>query len=312
MEYIAILEILFIIVIVWFFISPLLVFMPWYKWWRQYDPDHQSNCFSLSAIAYYKYNNIAYRLLNFITPPRNQFKHDWWVIFIAGIMVGEAIGIQSNGICTPKSLCVSLIPTDYPTGILPGLGRQWPTNVDQWRNILLSWTGMGAIPSDPSGWNPNEDTWNNNPDNFLARWGITPNSPAVIAFITNWGKYNGDTIFPSSLEPLLGISGAAGLLYGGWFGYLQQGDNFANYGLDEANRNIWSDEIPENIAKNQQDAASCSGASIAQGALGTGMGGAFAGAAIITGPLAPVGAAVGFLIGAIVGGLMGAWGGNCL
>jgi len=311
-------EILIIILIIWFFLYPILYFIPWYQWYRIHDPGNNYSCFSIASIAYYEYNNIAYRLLNLLTPPTFQFKYDWWVLFISGIMAGEAVDIVANGICTPQTLCDSLIPYEYPLTVLPGTGRRWPITVPEWQNLILNWTGMSQVPSDPSGWQPNVDTWQSAPDNFLNAWGIPPNSPAVIGFVTNWSSFNGDVIFPNVLNPLLGIKQGPVAL-GGWFGFLQQGDNFGTYGLDEANRVVWSTEIPVNIANSQSSTTGCSTAGIVSGAFSGGLGGGFAGAPIAgalagaaAGSTVPVvGTIIGAVLGIAIGGILAAWSGGC-
>lgn len=305
-------EVIAVIVIAWLILYPILLYIDWYQWWNKYDPKRQYRCFSPVAISYYKNNAILYWIYNYLlTPGPNQFKYDWWVIFIGGIISGEAVEINTGGLCTPRTLCHSLVPDSPPYTFFPGIGQRWPQSESEWKPVIMSWLGFTTVPTEASGWNPNSTTWNVR-DNFLATWGIPPTSPAVIGFITGNSTFNGDKIWPGTLNPLLGLFSSDGLNFGGWFGFLQQGGNFGGFELLEAQRAIWSTEpIPQRIQNAQNNAKKCSAASIVSGAVGTGMGGAFAGAALGT-ELAPgVGTIIGLLIGVLAGGAMGAWGGNC-
>ena len=67
---------------------------------------------------------------------------------------------------------------------------------NQWRLLLSSWGSKWILEENTSIWIPDksEDGWaewlniEKHPDNFLARYGITPDSPGIIGFINN--SYN--------------------------------------------------------------------------------------------------------------------------
>ena len=114
------------------------------------------------------------------------------------------------------------------------------------------------------------------------------------------------------MAPLLGIKSGNDSA-GGWFGFLQEGDNFGGNGLDEANSQIWGNEQPQ-ARKSQDPKSACGAAGIVSSGVSMGIAGAFAGAA--AGTAVPVvgniiGGIIGFLIGALGGSVVGAWQGNC-
>lgn len=304
-------EFLIVLFLTWALLFPILLYIPLFRWWRENDPKNEYNCLSISLMAYYKYNNIIYRLFNFASQNAVQFKYDFWVIFIASIISGEAAGVVPQGICTPKTLCKSLIPTDTPIGPLPTGGRVWPTATGDWQKLLAAWSGQTTVPSDPSNWNPVPGAWAKDPTNFLAAWGITEFSPAVIGFVTNTSDEN-KGIYPDSILPLLGLSNAQGDIAGGWLGYLQYGDDFNGGGMSEADRRIWSNVIPPNISNGRKQ--QCQAAGIVSQGIGLGMGGAFAGAAlgsVVPGVGNVIGAIIGFFVGAAAGAALGGWSGGC-
>jgi len=319
-------EVIAVIVIAWLILYPILLFIPWYQWWNKYDPQRKYGCISFAKLAYFKYNYPFFVIVNNISGS-TRFEQDWWVFFINSILVGEAKGVVDQqpgsppGLCTPQTLCDSLIPTQYPLGVLPIFGKQWPTNPEDWKKLLLAWMGMLSVPTDPSNWNPNVTLWNSFPDNFLANWGISPNSPIVIGFITGKDSFNGITTYITAIEPLLGFPTGGSEGYGGFMGFLQASSGSIN-SLDAVNNAIWGQlPVPTRIASAQNNDKKCNASSAVSGAIGTGLGGAFAGGAIFgsaagtaafPGIGTVLGAIIGALVGAVVGGTVGAWGGNCL
>jgi hypothetical protein len=309
-------EILAVIAIFIMIIYPIMIFIPWYTWWNTNDPNGNYSCFPLASIAYYKYNNPVYRIWDFLLPNPRRFKYDWWIIFISGVMTGEAVGFIPGGLCTPKTLCESLVPDSPPIGLLPGIknGHQWPLSGSDWQTVLMGWLGISQVPTSPDNYKPNTTTWADQ-NNFLNKWGISPYSKAVIGFITNGATWNGDQIYATTLNPLLGIQASSlGVSYGGWFGFLQEGDNFGGNGLDEANRAVWANELPP-ARKSQDPKQGCSVPGIVSGGISMGIAGAFAGAAAgspVFGIGAVPGAVIGFFVGALGGSALGAWQGKCL
>jgi len=306
----------FIILLINIFLLPLIQFQSWYSWWNTYDPQKKYTCFSITSLAYYKYNNIAYEIYKLLTPKPNQFTYDWWALFLSSIMAGEAFGVVPNGLCTPKTLCYSLIPGDFPNNPLPPNNvRKWPETYVDWQNLLLAWLGFESTPLQEEDWKPDLNKWDNS-DNFLAKWGITPNSPCIIGFVTNWSIYKNDPLYPTILNPLLGIQGGiGGFQAGGWLGFLQQGQDFNNLGLLEANRVIWSSEpIPSSIQKAQNE-SKCNTAAITSGSISMAIGLGFLGLTLapFTGGLSTgLCAGIGGLIGAAGGGLLTASSTGCI
>jgi len=303
-------EIIALIFILWLIIHPLLIFLPWYAWWNKLDSTSEK-CFSLATLAYYKYNYPLYLIYNdiFTTGP-SRMKEDYWVEFLNGIMSSQAYGIVPGGLCTPKTLCTSLIPTEYPIDPLPSpFFSEWPKTVQDWRGLILSWMGMTTPPSSPSEYKPNFDIWNSRV-NFLNDWGISPNSPIVVGFVTGLSNWGDDKVYPTAILPLLGFpaAGGSGQDFGGWFGFINAGDPWSNGGLNEINRAIWSSEPTAQGKKVQNRKPPCDTAGVAAGAIGSGVAfGAMGGMA-----LGPPGAIIGAIAGAIVGALTGAVGGHCL
>lgn len=292
----------FILFIVILFSLPLLQFRGWFQWWNTQDPKKQYRCLSLINLAYFNNNTLLYEITDqFFTTENNRFTHKWWVYFITGFMYGAAVDLVPDGYVTPKSLCGSLIPDTIPQNLYNGK-HEWPSQPEDWKKAITSW---GKITFVNGKYSYDLKAWQNEPDNFLVQWGISPDAPIIIGFITNQSSYNGQKVYPSLMHPLLGFK--SGLSAGGWYGFLQQGDDFGGMGISEANRAIWSDDIPAAITKSQ-NSGKCNTASITQGALGTGMGGAFAGFAMG----GPVGAIIGALIGAGVGGSLSAASSGCI
>lgn len=309
-------EVIAVLVIAWLILYPILLFIPWYQWWNTYSLQNQQDCISFAKLAYFKYNYPLYTIVNNISGS-TKFEEDWWVFFINSLLVGEAKGVVDQqpgsppGLCTPKTLCTSLIPSDYPINILPIFGRQWPQNVPDWKKLLLAWTGMSSVPSDPSDWKPDLNVWNNT-DNFLAAWGISPNSPIVIGFITGKVSFNGNTTYTTAIQPLLGFPTGGPEGYGGFMGFLQAGSGSIN-SLDALNNAIWGQEpIPSRIKNSQDSGKKCSTNSIVSSGIGMAASGALAGGMMAGPETLGISILIGALIGALVGAFTGAISGNCL
>ena len=139
-------EIIAIVVILWMIIYPILIFIEWYGWWNKNTPKGETyDCFSLASLAYFKFNYPLFLIVNNLYGP-SRFVGDWQVLFISAIMGGEAKGfVDPNnpnvGLCTPATLCHTLVPTQYPEengGLLPGnFGRNWPTEQNEWKRLFM-------------------------------------------------------------------------------------------------------------------------------------------------------------------------------
>lgn len=307
-------------------IFPVLSYRVWYRWWRQYDPEGKYNCFNLTRIAYYNHSIFLYRILNMFGTGPAQIKYDWWIYFITGFMQGAAKGIVPGGYATPKSFCESLVPTDFPytqldfkesqsNGITKPVGwtgGNWPTDSMGWKGVISAWGDISW--SDDNGNQKytigDPKNWYNNPNNFLATWGIPPDAPMVIGFLTGWDMYQNSKTYIRALRPLLGI--VQGIGSGGWWGFLQMGDNFGGEGLLEVNRIVWSDDVPSEISSvgNKAKQGCNTSAAVSGGIGGAGVGAMVAGAAC--GPGAPLCMIFGALIGGLGAGLGSAAANNCL
>jgi len=301
----------FILFIVMSIAVPIISHGATYRWWSKYDTKGKYDSFSLTSLAFFESNALMYGIYNLFTPINKQFTHTWWVYFITGFMKGAPKGIVKDGFVTPKSLCESLIPDTIPHNEYNGK-RAWPTTVSGWQDAIKEWGGIT--------WNGGEYKWNGgkwdkDKDNFLRQWGISPSCNLIVGFITNADKSPIDQSIlwgNDLLQPLLGIK--TGISSGGWFGFLQHGDNFNGRGLSEANRLIWSNEIPKNLSpviKKQKTTSHCNPSSITSGALGLGMGGGFAMAALsLTNPVGWI--LGGIFVGATTGGLLAAGSTGCI
>jgi hypothetical protein len=313
-------EIIAIVVIVSLILYPILIFIDWYTWWNKYDTKKQYSCFSLASLAYFKYNYPFYLIVNNLYGP-SRFDADWQVQFITAIMGGEAKGIvgsnPNDGLCTPATLCHTLVPTEYP-GLLPhGFDRQWPTSNDGpkgWKALLMAWMGMTKIPSSQAEYSKiataGINKWNEPTNsNFLAKWGISPLSPIVVAFIMGQTTFGTDVIDSSAIEPLLGKPlGGLGEGKGGWFGFLKAGTPGYLNSVDQAFRAVWSSESPPPSSITNAHKSKCSGTAIASGAVGMAASGAMAGGMIAP----PEGIVIGAILGGLVGAFTGSISGHCL
>ena len=285
----------------------------------------------MTDIAYFKNNIILFKIKNLFGDGSKKFDSNAWIYFITSLLYGAAVNVVPNGYVTPKSICESLIPEagqKWNIPVEPINGKyEWPNSTTDWQNLFIKWANL---PSDirqlpESHYKPDLDAWENEKNNFLKPWGLKPSSPLLMGFITGWRTYKNDILYPTAMNPLLGMK--SGILGGGWWGFLNSGSQFSDMGLDEINSIIWASEVPVEIA-NANYSSKCNVANIAQGAIGTGMGGGFIGAAIgaryaATAAVAaegaaegsaagPVGAFVGVIIGAIIGGVMSASATKCI
>lgn len=127
-----------------------------------------------------------------------------------------------------------------PTGVYPG-----NENISDWKDKMAEWGGLSTedfwkTVSNVITINPNKaiaveitKAWldvTKNPDNFLARSGIMPDSPLILSYINQ--TYNDPTtgiiLDAQAFKSLLGHSA---LNLGGWLGYLQ-GIQSANVSTD--------------------------------------------------------------------------------
>lgn len=270
-----------IVLILFALLMPIVEFKAWYSWWSQYDPNKLYNSFSLTDIAYFKSNALIYRITSSFRPGPSQFRYDFWFYLITGLMDGAALGITDGGYVTPKSLCESIIPDEDPQEKLivatNGSYYTWPNNENDWKTVIKDWGNITFSGSgdDDQVYTVDESKWLNNPDNFFNRWGIPGDSPMIIGFVTNWDMYMYSKTYSFILKPLLGMGkeGVGGL---GWWGFLQDGDDFGGMGLTEIQRIVWSSDVPTEISGGINGNKKCN----ISGALSGSMGGAGIGAMV--------------------------------
>ena len=300
-------------------LMPIFSYRTWFEWWKVNDPKGIYNCFPLIKLAYYSKSILLYRTLNMFGSGTSQIKYDWWLYLFTGFMQGGAKGIVDGGYATPKSFCESLIPTDFPSQQLPytvlagtGLpasstgwtGLTWPTDDNDWRILLSNWGDITWTVTPQEKFTPNNagnSKWYTDKDNFLAVWGIPPDCPMMVGFMTNWDTFGGVKTYTKAIRPLLGQH--TGIGSGGWWGFLQYGDDFGGNGLMEVNRIVWSDMLPPVVTNGNDKNNGCNKGAAVGGAIG----GAGVGA-MMGGEFAPLTAA----IGALIGGLASAGANNCL
>lgn len=300
-------------------IYPILTYSVWYRWWKQYDPNKEYKCFNLTKIAYYNHSIFLYRILNMFGTGPSQIKYDWWIYLITNFMKGAAKGMTPGGYATPKSFCESLIPRDYPYQVLDfkssstihepqgWTGGEWPTDVLGWKGVISAWGDISWVDNKETGQIytvGDPDKWFSDPDNFLATWGIPPDAPMIVGFLTGWDMYQNSKTYIRILYPLLGIREGGS---GGWWGFLQMGDNFGGNGMLEVNRIVWSDDVPSEFNVVGNKSKGCNVSSAVSGGIGGAGVGAMVGAAA-----GPPGIIIGAIIGGLGGGLGSAAANNCL
>jgi len=129
-------------------------------------------------------------------------------------------------------------------GLYPGIG-----DTLQWKNKIANWCGMESdsfwvsMDHDDGNLYPTKvkaEEWNKewqntvkHQDNFLARTGMSPDSPLIISFINNTYDLKGLKIDARAFKNLIGDDVMAPNL-GGWVGYMismgeQSPDDYSNY-----------------------------------------------------------------------------------
>lgn len=290
-----------ILALSWLFLYPLVLYLFWFRWKKRQDPQNKYDCLSIAKLAYYQYNYPAYLITNSVS---GSFRFDsgWWALFIQSLLTSQAKGtIQPGnpfvGLLTPKTLCETLAPDDAD--------MIYPTGKSEWRKLLSQWAGLGGSLPTVANYKPNQSTWQSAQGNFLRDWGVTPDSPMVLAFITNASTMpNGSLLYPEAINSLLGISGVSNV--NGWFGFLKD-NNFNS--LVELERQVWSSEQLPRYQKAKQTHTCKPGSVITQALI---QGAAFGGmAAISTAELGPV-AGFSALLGLAIGTVSGLVSSHCL
>ena len=325
--------------LIWMAIAPLLSFQPWFSWWRSHDGGKYSKwCFSFVKLSYWKYFKIYYSIGQFLSGADSSFKNPGQAQFIMMLLTSYAVDIVTDGHLTPKALCNSIIPDTLISGSYPSAdtlniiksciewnSNDWPDvsktgkeqGIQMWQYIIASWGGAGtsSITWDKqnfkcnTGNTPNTsgnfEAWVSAPDNFLYTWyGIKYDCLAIRAFLSEQATLpNGNPLYKTTIEIMLGFVTASGWTPGGWWGMLRSLTG-SDWDYGEYQRIFWEDEVPT-----IHTMPSCTTSTKINAYLkipelaGFGvMAGAGAGA--MKGSAAGVpGAVIGAIIGAIVGGV---------
>lgn len=277
--------------------TPIIKFKPISDWWNQEDPDEKYRDFDLVSLAYWEYFPLYYYVRILTSSERYRFESNAWVYFLTSLIYGGGKDLVPGGWVTPKSICEAIVPIDWkPTnGADPGT-----MSISDWKTMIGGW-GI-TWSNSPKKYTYDANKWTQSKDNFLSgTWAIPGDSPIVKAFVTNWSTdENGDPIYPSAMEPLLGFKN--GISSGGWYGFLQSGDGFKGMGVFEIKRQIWADSVPGQFGKAGIPSSCSSGSALAgylTGGIGTGLGAAMMIAMSAgMGPLAILGGLVGTGLGA--------------
>lgn len=312
--------VLLIVYLLYMAVIPVLNFSVYFEWWNKHKPKETvPSCFDMLSLAYYEKFMLYYHLRTQLLPAESAFADGSWVTLIKTIMYGGAVDYTTNPdagdnspndyyYVFPKDLCVSVIPETMQSDT----SKSWPkgSKRSEWQDIMLKWGGVSNGTSN-SDWIKflggdqtktysdivNATEWQNNIDNFLwTKYQIPADSPMVVAYLTNFATYNGDTMYPALLQFLLGGGTGAG----GWWGFCQAGGNFGGRGYAEISRQIWADEVVGKFTNPSKAKPSCGSAStigtIATSALTIGaLGFMTGGGALAVGGLTVLGTGVGFL-----------------
>jgi hypothetical protein len=286
-------------------VQPYINFAPWRDWFQKYGDETTNNCIPLTLMAYYYGPGIFYSIVKSLTQESKVFQHEWTIDFLMSIMQGQAYGLVPGGVLIPRYLCISLAPElnkpipGYPNGFPSPHNGSWPTDLQGWRTLFQNEWGQHIVNGN---WSPDTTAWQN-PSNFLYRiWGISAYSPIVEAFVTGQSSSGNIILYPSAMEPLLGITDSGA---GGWYGFVKAGDNWGDMGQDNIRQIVWSSDIPSYI-KNPPvptTGKKCDAATVAGGTLSYALaaGGI---AAMLAGPLGWITAGIIFAAGTVAGGVI--------
>lgn len=213
-----------VVVILIQFLLPIVSFSKWFQWWRDNNTDNKYNCLPLTLMAFYNSNTLMYNIVKLFTLQQNQFDHDWYIYFITGIMESQAVGIVPGGLCTPRSLCESLMPytliitendvKSYNAKINPNLKIKIPKPLLQggeegsnkkfkltvskypklydvkgqgvsWREVLIGWGAED--PQNPTTYPYKATLWFSFNDTNPGANRVTANFPCWMNFLARWG-----------------------------------------------------------------------------------------------------------------------------
>jgi hypothetical protein len=318
------------------FVTPLVRFQPWFKWWDDHQPKdgNKQRCMPMALLAYQSSATFLYGIAELFMISENQkLDHSWQAEFLLRVMGRYGVDVANPGFLTPYGLCTSIAPQKgdafhddpHKQPSVQGSGTSWPDfqgwPQDQsddmkqkygmrnlWMGLLASWgvtTGAKTPNYNPKIWESNDTS----PSNFLWQlYRIPGNSALVEAFVQNSkNDQSGNPWFPEALTTMLGINSESGA--GGWVGLLRAGGDWGGYGLISMEAYIWAHEV-SNLPDEKSPLKKCGAPGVASAAL-QGLNMAAMGA--MTGAAAGGwGALIGGIAGLLGGGLLGAAQYKCL
>lgn len=311
------------------FVTPLIRFQPWFKWWRDHQPKDgiKQNCMPMALLAYKSSAEFLYGIAGLFLITENQkLEHSWQASFLLSVMGRWAVDIADNGgFLTPYNLCTSIAPQKgqafyekYKPNVSGGGSkpwpsfRNWPQDEKNFPDLRILWMGVLDSWGAKAGQKVDEELWESSPSNFLWHlYGIPGSSSLIESFVQNTQTDpDGNPWFPEALATMLGVDSESGA--GGWVGLLRAGGDWGGYGLQEMQAYIWAYNT-SNLPSPTDPQAKCgtpgAASSVMQG-LNLGVM-SFMALAAIPG-VGEIAAGVAGIAGLVGGGLLGAAQYKCL
>jgi len=315
------------------FLTPLVRFHPWFKWWNDHQPQGgpKQNCLPLALLAYQSSADFLYGIAALFMVTENQkLEKGWQAEFLLHVMGRWGVDVADNGFLTPYGLCTSVAPqkddTFYdPPPRVSAQGSEWPSFTgwpqdlpdsitkkfsqrQLWLGVLASW-GCQANPDVPNTLKKDTgDLWTKEKSNFLyQKYQIPYDSKLCASFVLNTdADPSGNLWFSEAMATLLGVDSESGA--GGWVGLVRAGGDWGGYGLVNMEAYVWSDDLsalptPKSPLKKcgTEGAASATLQGLNMGAMG-----AMVAASVASGPFAPFSIGLAGIAGLVGGGLIGA------
>ena len=236
--------------------TPLLRYKPVIDWWNNGSKgiDNADN-FDVYALAYYEYFNIYYHIKTLFESENSKLSQIE-VDFITTLINGSAQGLVPGGYFTPKMLCDTCVPDDFPNR---------PNSLSEWKNRLATW---GAT-YDENGFKIDHNKWQSSTDNFLYyNMSIPGDAPIIVAFVTNRASDDSGELLASAIHPLFGTKIGP---FGGILGFLRQGGNWGDKGINYVLRMLWTDDVPFKT-NNSPPKPKCGSSSSVLGSISSGAG----------------------------------------
>lgn len=274
-------------------ITPIVNFYDIREWYNDNLENERQNCLDMTALAYFVYFPLYYRIRMLTIGDKFQIGNDNKVRFLLSWIHEDGLGIAEDGNTTPKTLCETLVPSYKPT-----TRTDWPSDEESWRSLIKSWTGYRSGP-----WTYDDQIWTAQTDNFLYHnWGIPAGSALVGAFVTAGAieekpeGYDPAYWQKDFMKPLLGMGGQDE--GNGWHGFVRALPDSATQ--SDIRTTVWVEQSPITMSgmPRTKKCGADSWAPITTSAVSLG------GIGLMANPAAAVGLAV-------VGGVIGAQEAGC-